>query len=309
MKAIRIHQFGDPVVLQYEDVPVPEINDDQILIKVQAAGINPVDWKIRSGQRKQYVDRPFPLILGWDAAGIVEKKGKGATGFEKGDQVYACTNVSRNGTYAEYVAAGKDEAAQKPRTLDFIQAAGVPLAAQTAWQCLFEEGSLKRGQRILIHAASGGVGMFAVQFAKAKGAHVTGTTSGKNIDFIRSLGTDEAIDYKTQDFSNIAGEMDFVLDTIGGKTQEASWGVLKKGGTLISTLAIQEPRPASASGITGRSMVMASKSSRLKEIGALIERGSVRVIIDTVFPWNEIRQAHELSQSGHARGKIILHVA
>lgn len=304
MKAVRIHEFGDAGVLEYEEAPTPEIKDDQVLIKVRAAGINPVDWKIREGMRRQYVTSPFPLILGRDAAGTVEKKGSKA-GFNIGDVVYACPT----GAYAEYVAAGPEEAALKPQSLDFIQAAAVPLASQTAWQALFEDGGLKQGQRVLIHGASGGVGTFAVQFAKAAGAYVAGTASGRNLELIRSLGVDQPVDYKTQDFSAIVRDMDLVLDTIAGKTQEASWRVLKKGGVLISTLGVQDARPAEAAGKTGKGMVMATRASRLREIGKLIDAGKVKVIIEKVFPWNEIRQAHELSQSGRARGKIVLQVA
>ncbi len=308
MKAIVIHDFGDAGVLQYEDVPIPEIKEDQVLIKIRAAGINPVDWKIRDGMRRNYISSPFPLILGWDASGTVEKKGKSA-GLDIGDAVYACTNVNRNGTYAEYVAAGREEIAPKPQSLDFIQAAAVPLASQTAWQGLFEEGGLRQGQRVLIHGASGGVGTFAVQFAKVAGAYVAGTASERNLELIRSLGVDEPIDYRSQDFSRLARDMDLVLDTIGGKTQEASWGVLKKGGVLVSTLGINDSRPPEAAGKTGKGMVMVSKGNRLREIGKLIDAGKVKVIIEKVFPWNEIRQAHELSQSGRARGKIVLQVA
>src|ERR1700758_4310461 len=205
MKAIRIHKYGGPEVLRYEDVVVPAPGAGELLIKVQAASVNPLDWKTRAGYLKDFFPHTMPFIPGWDGSGIVEAVGSGVTQFKQGDEVYAKTN--RDGTYAEYAIVTEPEAALKPKSVDHVQAAAIPVVALTAWQALFEKAQLAAGQKVLIHGAAGGVGSFAVQFAKWKGAHVIGTASAKNQAFLRELGTDEPIDYEKTPFEDVVHDV------------------------------------------------------------------------------------------------------
>src|SRR5258705_10320017 len=234
MKAIRIHRYGGPEVLQYENAPRPKPQDDEVLVRVHAAGVNPIDWKVREGHMKDFWPHKFPLILGWDLSGVVEELGRGVSRFKIGDEVYSIPDPTRNGAYADYIVVRESELALKPNSLHHIRAAAVPLAALTAWQSLFDTAQLQPGQRVLIHAGSGGVGHLAVQLAKWKGAYVFATASTKNQDLLRQLGVDKAIDYTQQRFEDVARNIDIVLDTIGGETQERSWSVLKKDGVLVS---------------------------------------------------------------------------
>ena len=213
MKAIRIHNYGGPEVLQYEDAPRPKPQADEVLIRVHAAGVNPIDWKVREGHMKDFWPHKFPLILGWDLSGVVEKLGRGVSRFKIGDEVYSLPDPTRNGAYADYIVVRESELALKPNSLHHIRAAAVPLAALTAWQSLFDTAQLQPGQRVLIHAGSGGVGHFAVQLAKWKGAYVFATASTKNQDLLRKLGVDEPIDYTQQRFEDVARNIDIVLDT------------------------------------------------------------------------------------------------
>ena len=307
MKAVTIHEYGGPEVLRYEDVPVPEIGPDEVLIKVHACGVNPIDWKVRQGRKKDQTHYQMPLILGWDVAGTVEEAGPLVKYFGKGDQVFARPATTRNGGYAEFVAVRSMEVTPAPRTISLEQAAGVPLASQTAWVGLFEIGGLRSGQSVLIHGASGGVGSFAVQLAKLAGARVFATTSTKNVELVHSLGADEVIDYTLGDFRHAVSEMDMVYDTVGGETQARSWEVLRKGGVLISTLSVDESA-AAAHGVIGRSYLLVSNGARLREIKELIDAGDIKVIIEREFPLAEAKAAHQLSQARHVAGKIILRV-
>lgn len=306
MKAAQIHGFGGPEVLVYEDAPRPKPNQNEILVRVHAAGVNPVDWKIRSGMFKGGRESAFPLILGFDVSGTVEQLGEGVSNVQVGDPVYA--NIP-GGAYAEYVAFAAQAAAPKPKSLDFVQAASVPVAALTAWQALFEHGKLSAGQTVLVHAAAGGVGNFAVQFAHRRGARVIGTASARNHDFVRSLGADEVIDYTTARFEDVAKNVDVVFDTMGGETQERSWGVLKPGGILVSVVNPATGQAAEAHGARGTFFSANSSAEQLAEIGRMIDGGQVKTHVETILPLSEARQAHEMSQSGHTRGKIVLQVA
>ena len=223
MKAVRIHAYGGPELLHYEDVPRPWLKPDDLLIQVAAAAVNPVDWKIREGYLQGFLNHRLPLILGWDVAGTVVEIGPEAAGFQVGDAVYARPDIERNGSYAEFIAVKASEAALKPATLDFVHAAAVPLAALTAWQSLVDAAQLQAGQTVLIHAAAGGVGSFAVQLAKARGARVIATASAVNTGLAAELGADQFIDYTRTRFEDVAKDVDVVLDTIGGDTQERSW--------------------------------------------------------------------------------------
>lgn len=307
MKAIRIHGYGGPEVLEYEDVVVPTPGVGELLIKVQAASVNPLDWKTRAGHLKGLFPHTLPFILGWDASGVVEAVGSGVTKFKKGDEVYTRTN--RDGTYAEYAILNETEAALKPKSVDHVSAAGIPLAALTAWQALFEKARLAAGQKILIHGASGGVGSFAVQFAKWKGAQVIGTASAKNQALLRELGTDEPIDYGTTRFDDVVRGVEVVFDTVGGDTQERSWKVLNKGGILVSIVPPPPPAELAAKyGVRAEMLGSHASSDQLEEIAKLVDSGHVRPVVENVFPLAEARRAHELIATGHTRGKIVLKV-
>ncbi len=305
MKAIRIHEYGGLEKLIYEDVRIPDIGPDEVLIKVNASGINPIDWKVREGQLKEMVTHKFPLIPGWDVEGIIADYGVLVTRFAKNDAVFASLDISRNGSYAEYVVVKSKDVAFAPGILP-QSAAGVALAAQTAWMGLFEEGRLKPNQRILIRGASGGVGTFAVQLAKIAGAYVIGSTSEVNIELVKSLGADEVLDYKKDDFSKLRN-LDMIFDTVGGETQTHLWQLLNRGGMLISTVGISG-NEASGYGVTGKAFKMIPSGARLQDIAGLIDRGALRVIIEKIFPFSEAGKAQKLSQSGKTRGKIILEV-
>jgi NADPH:quinone reductase-like Zn-dependent oxidoreductase len=306
MKAIRIHAYGGPEVLQYEDAPRPLLNADDVLIRVIAAGVNPVDWKIRQGYMKDMFT--FPFIPGWDVAGVIEEKGPEAAGLNIGDSVYTRPNILRNGAYAEFIAVKGSEVALKPATLDYIEAAAVPLAALTAWQSIFDLAHLKAGQKILIHAAAGGVGHYAVQFANWTGAHVIGTASTNNHEFLRSIGVHEVIDYNTTAFEDVVHDADVVLDTISGDVWQRSWKVLKKGGILVSTLRGPEAGGMDALNKLCAHVFVQPDAAQLEEIAALIDNGKVHPEVSKVFPLHEVAKAHLESQDGHTRGKIVLDV-
>jgi NADPH:quinone reductase-like Zn-dependent oxidoreductase len=308
MKAIVIREFGGPEVLHMEDVPKPKPAADEVLIKVYASGINPVDWKIRKGLRKERFPTNFPLILGWDVSGVVEEAGNAVQHLKKGDEVYSRPDPTKNGTYAEYVVVKANQVGLKPKSINHIKAAAVPLAGLTAWQGLFDFGKLDKGQKVLIHAASGGVGTYAVQFAKWKGAYVIGTASEKNIELVKQLGADEVIDYKKEKFEDKVKEADLVLDTVGGDTQKRSLQVLKNGGRLITTLKAEFVQEAKEKNIHLESFIAQSYSEQLEQIARLIDEGKVRSIITEVFPLEKAAQAQKKSEEGHVVGKIVLQV-
>ena len=308
MKAVRIHEYGGPEVLRYEEAPRPNPRPDDVLIRVHGAGVNPVDWKVREGRLKDVLKHSLPLILGWDVSGVVEEIGRSASRFKAGDEIYSRPDIRRDGAYAEYIAVREAEAAFKPKSIDHIHAAGIPLAGLTAWQALFDVAQLSSGQRILIHGAAGGVGHFAVQLAKWKGAYVIGTASARNHDLVRQLGADKLIDYQTTRFEDVVRDVDVVLDTIGGETQERSWKVLKPGGILVSIVSPPSPETAKALGVRQAYFFMEPNAAELAEIAKLVDGGKLRVIVENILPLAEVRRAHKISQSGHARGKIVLRV-
>jgi NADPH:quinone reductase-like Zn-dependent oxidoreductase len=307
MKAARIHKYGGADVLVYEDVPLPEPKAGEVLVRVCATSINPVDWKMREGMMERS-NQQLPLILGMDLAGVVEAVGPGVTSFQPGQDVYGVADTSRSGAYAEYAIASVEAIAPKPKTLSYTDAASVPVVAMTAWQALFDKYNLTAGQKLLIHAAAGGIGSFAVQLAKWKGAFVIGTASSANLDFIKSLGADTVIDYKTTPFETVVKDIDVVLDTVGGTTRERSWGVLKPSGTLVTLVhpfpaEMPNELPAKVVGLALR-----PKASLLSEIAGLLDTGQIRTCVGQVFPLREVSQAQTISQSGHVRGKIVLKI-
>jgi NADPH:quinone reductase-like Zn-dependent oxidoreductase len=308
MQAVSLRSYGDPDVLVLEEMTRPQPGAGEVLIRVHAAGVNPLDWKVRAGHVKGWLPHRLPLIPGWDVSGVVEAVGPEVTAFKVGDAVYGMLDFMRNGAYAEYVVTRTKHLAFKPNRLDPIQAGAVPLASLTAWQSLFELAGLESGQTVLIHGAAGGVGHFAVQFAKWKEARVIGTASVSNEDFLRELGADEVIDYPTTKFEEAVDDVDVVLDTIGGDTQERSWRVLKKGGILVATLGISSEDAAHRHGVRGEGVMVRPDASQLTQIAALIDAGNLKPAITTILPLAEAPRAHELSQTGHARGKIVLQV-
>jgi NADPH:quinone reductase-like Zn-dependent oxidoreductase len=310
MKAVRIHEYGGPGVMVYEDAPMPVITLDEVLIKIHAAAVNPVDWKTREGFLKGVRTYNFPLILGWDVAGVIEETGSGVKGFKKGDEVYARPDITRNGSYAEYIAVKANEVAFKPKNIDFCTAAAVPLAGLTAWQALFDAGRLKSGQKVLILGASGGVGSFAVQFAKWKKANVIGVASAKNQELIMELGADYAINYQTTAYQTEVSDADLVFDTVGENVREHAWNVMKNGGMLVSITGKPDDGVPEAKGKTGIAVRVVPNSVQLTEIGTLIEKGIVKPIVSKIFPLQEVAKALNMLQNGQNQyGKIVLKVA
>src|SRR6266404_6043915 len=309
MKAVVIHEYGNPEVLKYEDIPRSEPNDDQLLIRVIAAGVNPVDGMIRSGMLDKEGRRTFPIILGGDVAGVVEKVGSKITKFKAGDPVFAYVSLDNSGGYAQYALVTEREAAPKPRSLIYVEAAAVPIVALTAWQALIDTAKLKAGQTVLIHGGSGGVGSFAIQIAKAHGAKVIATASTANQQLLKQLGAGVAIDYTKQNFENIAKDVDVVLDSIGKDTLARSYGVVKKGGIIVSLVARPDQSELDKRGIRGASLGVEPNSDELAEIGKLIDEKKINVIVSQTFPLSEARKAQEQVATGHTRGKIVLKVA
>ena len=309
MKAVRIHEFGGPEGLVYEDAPKPEPQAGELLIKVAAAGINPIDWKIGEGLMEQQSKHALPMILGWDVAGTVEAVGSGVTGFQAGDAVYALADMRRDGCYAEFVVVPAETVSAKPTSVDFTTAATIPMASTTAWQALTEQASLASGQTILIHGGGGSVGAFAVQFAKLKGATVIATASGDDLEYVRGLGADIVVDYKTEKFEDAAKDVDAVLDTIGGDTQARSWQTIRDGGILVTTIGVITETPeAKARGVQGKPFGAHPDAAVLAEVARLVDAGQLKTRVGSVQALADARQAQELAKNGHVRGKVVLTV-
>jgi NADPH:quinone reductase-like Zn-dependent oxidoreductase len=308
MKAVRIHEYGGPEVLRYEDAPLPGVGPDEVLIQVRAASVNPVDWVMREGYFKEFLPLAFPAILGRDVAGVIEAVGANVSHVKPGDVVMAWVDPSRAGAHAEYVAVPASQVAAKPQSVDALHAAAIPHAGLAAWQVLFDVAGLSAGQRVLIHAAAGGVGTFAVQLAKWKGAHVIGTASAHNLDFLRRLGVDEAIDYTVTRVDAVVRDVDVVVDTEGGETQQRSWGALKPGGILVGLYSPPSEEAANAHGVRHHYFGLQANPDELAELGGLVDAGHLKPILTTVLPLWEARSAFDFSQSRHTRGKIVLFV-
>ena len=309
MKAVRIHRYGGPEVLTYEDAPRPEPAAGEVLVRVRAAGVNPVDWRVRAGYAREYLKHSLPLIPGWDVAGVVEATGAGVSRWTPGDEVYGGLDLARDGSYAEFMCVRETALARKPRSLEFSRAAGIPMEALTAWQSLFDSAGLTRGQTVLIHAAAGGVGHFGVQLARWKGAHVIGTASARNASLVRALGADHVIDYMARRFEDAVCGVDVVLDTVGGDVQRRSWKVLKRGGILVSVVAPPSAEEAARHQARAAFPVIQPDAAQLSEIARLVDEGKLRPVVQIVLQLDEARRAHEMSQIGQARGKIVLRVA
>jgi NADPH:quinone reductase-like Zn-dependent oxidoreductase len=306
MKAVRIHEFGGPEVLQCEEAPAPEPAEGEVRVRVHAAAVNPVDGKIRTG--KFHLFRPdLPAILGRDLSGVIERVAPGVKNLKIGDEVFGMIGYER-GAYADLAVALPIELAHKPAVLDHLHAAGIGVAGLTAWQSLFDHGELRAGQRVLIHGGGGGVGHFAVQLAVLHGAQVIATAGPQNIDFVRALGAARVINYKTQRFEEIARDIDLVLDLIAGETRERSWQVLKPRGLMVSTLGEPQPPENAPVGVRGRATVVRSEAGQLAKIAALAVSGQLRIEVNATYPLSEAREAHAQMENAHSRGKIILQV-
>jgi NADPH:quinone reductase-like Zn-dependent oxidoreductase len=309
MKAIRIHAYGDASQMQLEEVPVPACGPNDVLVRVVAAGINPIDWKIRSGEMAHMIPKSFPFTLGSDAAGVVTAVGGAVTAFSPGDEVIFYAEFARGGTYADYVAVDAAQLALKPRTVSFSTAAALPMPGLAAWTAVIDTAQVTRGMRVLIHGGAGALGSVAVQLAKAQGAHVTATAGTADVALVQSLGADEVIDYRTQPFEQIARNMDVVFDTLGGPTQEASWSTLRAGGLLVATTQPPSPERATAAGARGAFVFSTPRGGVLAQLAALMEKGQLRVLVGQEFALADAAQAHRLGESGKARGKMILRVS
>jgi NADPH:quinone reductase-like Zn-dependent oxidoreductase len=307
MRAIRIHQFGGPEVLALEQLAVPVPQDDEILVRIAAASINPVDYKTREGKFPPVGKDKLPITMGRDLAGIVEKCGSAVTGVSAGDAVFALLGTDR-GAYAQFVTVRQSQFAPQPKNLDAIHAAAVPLAALTAWQGMFVHGGLKAGQRVLIHGGAGGVGHLAIQLAKARGAFVATTASKDDLDFVREIGADQAIDYKNQKFEDEVKDIDLVYDLIGGETQARSFAVLRNGGALVSTLKEPDKDKAKEKNLRTAHYMAEPNAAQLAEIGDLIEAGKVKPVIQATFPLDDAAKAQTLLEGSHVRGKVVLTV-
>lgn len=304
MQAIQIHSYGGPEQLKLEQAPRPVPRAGEVLVRVYAAGVNPIDWKIRQGLMKDFQPVTFPYIPGIEIAGMVAEPGPGITDFEIGQAVYG---KSASGAYAEYIAVPVEDLAHRPRTLSFVEAAQVPVGVTTAWRALFEHGGLTTGQRVLIQGAAGGVGLFAIQLAKWKGAEVIGTASTANLDFVRSLGADLVVDYTETPVESVVQDVDLVLDGVGAATLPGSLAALCPGGTLISIAAPPPQEKAQARGVRAM-MSRGAASAPLQMFTQLIGEGVLKVPAGKVFPLSQAREAHEYSQRGHGRGRLVLRV-
>ncbi|MDB5740234.1 MAG: NADPH:quinone reductase [Alphaproteobacteria bacterium] len=307
MHAIRIHAFGGPEVLQDDTLPLPVPGHEEILVRIAAASVNPVDGKIRAGKHPSVKDDDLPVTMGRDLSGVVEAMGDNVQGVATCDAVFAMLGWDR-GSYAQHVVLKPGEFAPKPQNLSHVEAAAVPLAALTAWQGLMDHGKLQKGQRVLVHGSAGGVGHFAVQIAKAMGAWVATTCSARDIAFVRKLGADRAIDYKAETFEDVVADIDLVYDLVGGETQDRSFKVLKHGGRLVSTLQEPDKAGAIAAGVTGIHYMAAPNASQLAEIGKLLLAGRIKPFVFATYPLQDAAKAQAALEKGAVQGKIVLTV-
>jgi NADPH:quinone reductase-like Zn-dependent oxidoreductase len=307
MKAVVAHEYGAPEVLKYEDAPRPEPKENELLVRVIACGVNPADPLVISGRSAKEFGTHLPLIPGYDVAGVVETTGAKVTKFKKGDAVYGYALFG--GGWAEYAVLAENEAALTPKSTTFIEAAAVPMGALTAWQSLIDTAKLSAGQTVLIHGGSGGVGSFAVQIAKAKGAKVIATASTANQDLLKQLGADVAIDYTKTKFEGVAKDVDVVFDTVGRDTLARSYGLVKKGGIVTTIVARPDPAQLEKYGIRGSSVWSHPDGNELAEITKLIEIGKIKPVIGQVMPLTEAVKASQQAETHHTRGKLVLKIA
>ena len=306
MKAIRIHRRGGPEALVYEDAPVPALQPGDVLVRVHAAGISPAEFTWRIWETPDGRSR-IPFIPSHEVSGVVADVAPDVRDVEIGNAVYGLIDFFRDGGAAEFVAVRATELAPKPRSLDHASAAATPLSALTAWQALFDHARLTPGQRVLIHGAAGGVGSFAAQLARWRGAHVIGTCSAHNVDFVRKLGADDVIDYGATPFETVARDVDVVLDTVGGTTTERSWSVLRRNGLLV-TVVRQPAEWTIGRAARGLFFLVEPRRTQLEELSRLIDAGIIRPVIEAILPLDRAREAYERGIREHPRGKLVLAV-
>ncbi len=308
MKAVRIHRFGSPEVLSFEDVPKPEPNTGEIVVQVKAAGVAPWDRLIRTG--KSALPQPLPLTLGSDLSGVIDSIGPGVEAFKIGDEVFGVTNERFTGAYAEYALAKASMIALKPKRLNHTHAASVPVVAVTAWQMVFELAHIAAGQFVLVHGGAGNVGAYAVQFAKRAGAVVIATASAENERYVHTLGADGAMDYRTSRFYENLKNVDAVLDTVGGETLERSYEIVKPGGIIVSAATQPSLEKAEQHGIRAVFFLAEVTTERLTRIAQMIDAGELKTEVGEVLWLDEVRQGHEMLEGApHKRGKIVIKVA
>ncbi|MDA1371891.1 MAG: NADP-dependent oxidoreductase [Proteobacteria bacterium] len=308
MLAIQIAEFGEPGVLRVREIPRPAPGPREILLRVHAAAVNPVDTSVREGRAGGLSGAELPYIPGFDVSGVVAVTGPGVTRFQFGDEVFAMLDLRRGGGYAQYVIVKETEAASKPARVGHAEAAAIPLVALTAWQALFEVAKLQEGQTVLIHAGAGGVGSVAVQLAKWRGARVIATASDYNQEFLREIGVDVPVDYRNQRFEDFARDVDVILDPIGGETQVRSLQILKEGGTLVSIVGLTPEGRRPGRNVNATSILVQANGEQLGQIGELIENGTLEPIVSYRFPLEQGPQAHEQSQTRRTRGKIVFEI-
>lgn len=305
VKAIRIHQYGDATTLKLEEIPRLSITDDQLLVRIRDAGVNPIDWKIRQGYMKEVRPAAFPITMGQDFAGDVVEAGKNITQFSPGDRVFGFAQ----GTYAEYAAAPASTVTAIPDAVDFTTAAALPTAGSTALQIIRDVVAAKPGMAILIHGAAGGVGSYASQIAKHRGARVIGTAANADLEYLKSLGVDEVIDHQRERFEDKAAGVDAVIDLVGGDTLERSYAVVKKGGVLATTVHPIDESAAERAGIRAVQVIMKRNAADLAELVSLVEKGALKLRLSETMNLAQAKQAQELSEKGRTQGKVILKVA
>jgi len=306
MRAVRFHEYGPPSVLVVDTVDRPEPKAGEVLIRVQFAGVNPIDWKLRAGLVQRYMPIPLPATPGLDVAGTVEAVGEGVTGFAAGDSVFGRGTA----TYAEFAVAPAATIAHVPDGVSFEQAATLHVGGVTAWLALFDSAHLEAGQRLLVQGGAGGVGSMAVQLGHWKGAYVIATASAANLDFLRSIGADEVIDYTTTNVKDAVHDVDVVVDTVGGEVTADSWSVLKPGGILVSVAGMADAETAAARGVRAEAVARSTETRPiLEELGKLVASGDLKPEIQQVFPFEQAAQAQAASETGHGRGRILLQVA
>lgn len=308
MSAVRIHAFGGPDVLEVERVPRPAPGPGELLVRVGAAAINPVDTGVRAGSSQELADARLPYVPGYDLSGVVVETGPGVKRFAPHDEIFAMLDLRRGGAYAEYALVKESEAAIKPARLSHAEAASLPLVALTAWQALVETADLQAGQVVLIHAGAGGVGSIAIQLAKLRGAKVITTASGRNHDFVRSLGADVAVDYREQRFEEVARDVDVVLDTIGGETQTRSLDTLREGGILVGLTGLTPGARTSARAVRATAILVRPDAEQLARIAGLVDSGELRPVVSLLLPLEQAAEAHRQSETRRTRGKIVLDI-
>jgi NADPH:quinone reductase-like Zn-dependent oxidoreductase len=310
MRAAQLTHYGGKDALQLtSEAPKPSAAAGQVLVKVEAASINAIDWKIREGMMQQMAPLTFPATLGGDLTGKIVEVGEGVEGFEVGQEVYGQTNpFSGTGSFAEFSPIAATNIALKPITTDFIQSAALPLTAVSAYQALVETLNVQAGQKVLVHGGAGGIGSFAIQLAKHLGAYVATTAASEDIDFVKKMGADETIDYTSQKFEEIVGGYDAVFDTVGGETSEKSYQVLKPGGQLVSMAAAPNDTLAAKYNVTASAQQTRVTTERLQKVAELVDQGVLTPAVDKIFPLEQITEAVEYMRQGHHRGKVVIKV-